>query len=249
MNFIKLLTVVSCVLAINYSQAQVKGKSPKGKTSAASDSIKPVVNQVVAPPSDEEIEANLYLESLSLNPTKNKAAWIKNDSLRKVYKAKRMKFYVRTKKPFKPTDKMQLCYNLVYKDTNLKFCVNDSICKDPEVTKVLFEQVKGDTNYVLVYVDAFTKSKTDKGALCGSGHEIKLTMVRWNIKTNQAKWKNKVINSCYRTITNMTKTPIVDWDKSSVLTISYHKGSDFIDVTFDPAAPEKGLQSNQDNEK
>jgi hypothetical protein len=47
----------------------------------------------------------------------------------------------------------------------------------------------------------------------------------------------------------MTKTPIVDWDKSSVLTISYHKGSDFIDVTFDPAAPEKGLQSNQDNEK
>jgi hypothetical protein len=222
-------------MVVNISHSQVKGKSPKGKATSTADTAKPVVNQVVAPPTDEEIEANLYLESLTLNPTKNKAAWIKNDSLRKVYKAKRMKFYVRTKKPFRPTDKMQLCYNLVYKDTNLKFCVNDSICKDPEVTKVLFEQVKGDTNYVLVYVDAFTKSKTDKGALCGSGHET--------------KWKNKVINSCYRTITNMTKTPIVDWDKSSVLTISYHKGSDFIDVTFDPAAPEKGLQSNQDNEK
>ncbi len=249
MNFVKLLTVACCVMAVNLSQAQVKGKSPKGKATATADTTKPVVNQVVAPPTDEEIEAKLYTESLTLNPKKDKAAWLKNDSLRKVYKAKRLKFYVKTKKPLKPTDKMQLCYNLVYKDTNLKFCVNDSICKDPEVTKVLFEQVKGDTNYVLVYVDAFTKSKTDRGAVCGSGHETKLTMVRWNIKTNQAKWKNKIVSSCYRTITNMTKTPIVDWDKSSVLTISYHKGSDFIDVTFDPAAPEKGLQSNQDNEK
>ncbi len=241
--------IIVSLFFINTSNAQTKGKAPKGKAKAKADTAKAVVSQTIAPPSDEEIESKLFLESLSLNPTKDKAAWKKNDSLRKIYKAKRMTFYVKSKKPFKPTDHMQLCYNLIYKDTNLKFCVNDSICKDPEVTKVLFEQVKGDTNYVLVYVDAFTKSKTDKGAVCGSGHETKLTMVRWNINTNRAVWKNKTINSCYKTITNMTKTPIVNWDKTSPLTISYNKGPKFIDLVFDPTAPEKGLQSNNDNEK
>ena len=91
-----LSTIIVSMLFLNISNAQVKGKAPKGKAKA--DTTKAVVSQTVAPPSDEEIESKLYLESLSLNPTKDKAAWTKNDSLRKIYKAKRMKFYVKSKK-------------------------------------------------------------------------------------------------------------------------------------------------------
>lgn len=157
-------------------------------------------------------------------------------------------FFVYTKRPKTDKDKFQLCYNLVTKDTMLYTCFNDSLCKDPEVIKILFEQQKGDTNYVLIYVDAFSKSKSD-GGVCNAGKETKLSFVRWNTKTNQAKWKHKSINSCLKTITNMTKSPILDWDKSSILKIDYHRGSTFYELNFDPQNPQLGLQTANDSEK
>ena len=48
MNFVKLLTIVCCVMVVNISHSQVKGKSPKGKATSTADTAKPVVNQVVA---------------------------------------------------------------------------------------------------------------------------------------------------------------------------------------------------------
>jgi hypothetical protein len=156
-------------------------------------------------------------------------------------------FFVYTKRPKTKEDKFQLCYNLVSNGTELYTCFNDSICKDPEVTKLLFEKQVGDTNYVLIYVDAFSKSKSD-GGVCNAGKETKLSFVRWNTKTNLAKWKHKNINSCLKTITNMTKEPILDWDKASVLTINYHRGTTFYEFKFDPQNPQLGFQSANDND-
>jgi hypothetical protein len=156
-------------------------------------------------------------------------------------------FFVYTKRPKTKADQMQLCINLMYKDSALYQCFNDSICKDPHTTKILFEQLKGDTNYVLVLVDAFTNMKSDPGK-CSAGKETKLFFVRWNVKDNKAKWKQKTINSCYKTVTDMTKEPIADWDKTSVLTINYHKGPGFYEVKFDPQNAHLGLQSNKDSE-
>lgn len=132
-------------------------------------------------------------------------------------------FMVYTKKAKKKTDRTKLCFNLVSRDTVLLYCVNDSICKDPEVSKVLFESQKGDTNYVLVYVDAFTKMGDDYPQ-CNAGKETKLVFVRWNTKTNKAKWKQKTICSCVRHIENMTKEPILNWDGSTVLVARYYVG-------------------------
>lgn len=143
--------------------------------------------------------------------------------------------------------KTKLCVNLVSKDTVLNYCIPDSITKDPEVYKIIFEERKGDTTYVLVYVDGF--SKPDAGqddGRCGAGHETKLFFTRWNTKTNQAKWQNKTITSCLRGTTNMTKEPIDDWDKASVLTINYHRASTFTELKFDPQHPELGLQTNKE---
>lgn len=242
----KLLLTLLFISTINFVNAQAKGKG-KGK-STKKDSVV-AAPAYVTPPSDEEIERNLVIESMTLNPKTNFVSWKKNDSLRKVYKARRLSFYVRSKYPPKDLKdgKIQLCYNLIYKDTNIKFCVNDSLCKDPEVAKVLFEKVIGDTNYVLVYIDAFSKSKSNQ--LCNAGHETKLTLARWNIKTGRAIWKQKSINSCLKTITNMTKTPILEWNKSEPLIVSFHRGTSFIDLKFDPAAPQLGLQSANDAEK
>src|SRR5687768_10625251 len=73
-------------------------------------------------------------------------------------------FAVYSKKPqFSKDKRMKLCIQLVHQDTLLNYCMNDSVCKDPEISKVLFEQLKGDTNYVLVYIDAFSKPR-DKPA-------------------------------------------------------------------------------------
>ncbi len=234
------------ILFTAFATAQTKKVDKKiDKKSVKTSTLVPVV--VVAEPNDAEIEAKLIAEYLSPEYKQDKIKQRKNDSLRTIYKAKRLTFFVRTKKPIKPTDKFQLCYNLVHKDTNLLYCINDSLCKDPEVVKVLFEQQKGDTNYVLIYVDAFSKSKSD-GGVCNAGKETKLSFVRWNTKTNQAKWKHKSINSCLKTITNMTKEPILDWDKTSTLTINYHRGSSFYELKFDPQNPHLGLQSANDND-
>lgn len=157
-------------------------------------------------------------------------------------------FFVYTKRPKLITDKMQLCYNLVSNGVEHRKCFNDSLCKDPEVTKLLFEKQIGDTNYVVIYVDAFTKSKSD-GGVCNAGKETKISFVRWNVKTNESKWKTKNISSCIKTITNMTKEPIVDWDKTSILTINYHRGSGFYELKFDPQKPQLGFQSPNESDK
>lgn len=173
----------------------------------------------------------------------------KNDSIRIAFRRELKKrnntFYVRTKKPRLKGDKMQLCINIVTKDTNLTYCVNDSILRDPEVSKVLFEKQKGDTVYILILVEAYNKTINT----CGKEKEAKLFFARWNVKENRAIWKSRTFSSCAKTITNMTKTPVADWDKTSVLTISYHRGSNFVDIFFDPNAFEKGIQSSKDSSK
>ena len=240
-----LKNILIAILFTTFVTAQTKTKKTDKNKTTTTNTNTPAV--VVNEPNDAEIEARLIAESLLPDFKKDKIKLRKNDSLRAIYKAKRLSFYVRTKKPTKAGDKFQLCYNLVHKDTNLLTCFNDSLCKDPEVAKILFEQQKGDTNYVLVFVDAFTKSKSD-GGVCNAGKETKLSFVRWNTKTNMAKWKTKNINSCLKTITNMTKEPIADWDKASVLTINYHRGSNFYELKFDPQNPQLGLQSTNDSD-
>lgn len=154
-------------------------------------------------------------------------------------------FKVYSKKPRTKTERMKLCLNLVSPDTVLNYCVNDSICKDPEVSKVLFQQKQGDSTYVLVYVQAFSKplDKPD----CDAGKELKLFFVRWNTKTNKALVKQKSFESCMKGITNMTKEPVANWDQSSVLIIKYYKTDNFLELKFDPQNYLLGLQSASDN--
>lgn len=143
----------------------------------------------------------------------------------------------------------KLCINLVSKDTVLNYCINDSLTKDPEVSKILFEQRKGDSTYVLVLVSAFSKpdAANDDGR-CGSGKETKLFFARWNTKTNQAKWKQRTISSCLKGTDNMSPNAIDEWDGTSVLSINYHRGPNFLEVKFDPQKFELGLQSANDIE-
>ncbi len=154
-------------------------------------------------------------------------------------------FKVYSKKPRTKTERMKLCLNLVSPDTVLNYCVNDSICKDPEVSKILFQQKQGDSTYVLVYVQAFSKplDKPD----CDAGKELKLFFVRWNTKTNKAVVKQKSFESCMKGITNMTKEPVANWDQSSLLTIKYYKAGSFLELKFDPQNYLLGLQSASDN--
>jgi hypothetical protein len=157
-------------------------------------------------------------------------------------------FGVKTKKPKSNKERMKLCLNLVSSDSNvvLNYCVNDSVLRDPEVSKILFQKTQGDSTYSLVYVAAFSKPK-DK-VECDAGKEIKLFYVRWNTSTNKAIVKQKIIESCMRGIVNMTKEPIVNWDGNSALVINYYRGAtDFIDLKFDPQNFLLGLQSNKDN--
>jgi hypothetical protein len=169
-----------------------------------------------------------------------------NDSIRKAfrtaYKKRNNTFYVRTKRPTREGDKMRLCINLVHKDTNLLYTVVDSVMKDPEYGKVIFEKQKGDTNYVLLHVYAFSKL----GGNCNGEKEQKLFFARWNVIEGRAIWKNKYINSCAKTITNMTKTPIEQWDGKSKLVVEYHRGTSFYEIAFDPEHPELGIQNNKD---
>jgi hypothetical protein len=173
----------------------------------------------------------------------------KNDSIRKsfrvAYKKRNNTFYVATKRPTKEGDKMKLCINLVAKDTNLLYCVVDSIIKDPEYSKVLFQQQKGDTTFILLHVYAFSKL----GGNCNGEKEQKLYFVRWNTVEGRAIWKNKYINSCAKTITNMTKTPIEQWDGKTKLVVEYHRGTNFYEIAFDPEHPELGIQNNKEGGK
>lgn len=158
-------------------------------------------------------------------------------------------FIVYTKKPRAPKERTKLCINLVSDNSMINYCMNDSLCKDPEKYKVLFEKRKGDTLYVLILIDAFTKinAGNDNGR-CNAGKETKLVFSKWNTKTNAATWKQKNISSCSRGITNMTKEPIANWDKNSVLTLNYHRGQNFYEIKFDPDQFQLGLQNSNDSD-
>lgn len=152
-------------------------------------------------------------------------------------------FGVYTRKPYKPLNRMKLCLNLVDGENNYNFCINDSICKYPEVATVLFQKKDGDSCFVLVLVDAVTK--TNDKPECDAGHETKLFFVRWNTKTTKATWKQRTVSSCMKAITNMTREPIKNWDKTSILKVNYHKGGTaFIELKFDPENYQLGFQSN-----
>jgi hypothetical protein len=175
---------------------------------------------------------------------------VKTDLLKEEVIKLPREFAVYTKKARTKKERTKLCINLVCKDTVLNYCMNDSLCTDPETSKILFEQRKGDTLYVLVFIDGFSKpdAASDDGR-CSAGKETKLVFCRWNTKTNQAKWKQRNISSCLRGLTNMSQDAVTNWDKTSALVINYHRGSSiFVELKFDPEKFELGLQSIKDNE-
>jgi hypothetical protein len=232
--------------------AQTKKPKPKGKVTSI-DSTGAVVEKV--DPFDS-LEATLPREVvMDANGKKVFYADVKrrNDSLRNalriaIRKPKRT-FWVRTRYPAKGTaGKTELCMNLVSKDTNLTYCINDSICKEPEDYKILFQKQNGDSIHMLIFVDAYSKSKNDQG-LCSSGHETKLFFTRWNVKTNSARWKIKNVRSCLKGITLLGKDPFAEWDKTSPLIVKYHRADFFYEIKFDPAHPELGIQSVKDEPK
>ena len=201
----------------------------------------------------EAVDYQLPHES-ETDPVSGKTTYFKdikrsNDSIRKIfkvaYKKRNNTFYVATKRPVREGDKMKLCINIVNKDTNLLYCVVDSVCKDPEYGKVIFEKQNGDSVYMLLYVYAFSKI----GGNCNGEKEAKLLFTRWNVVEGRAIWKTKLINSCAKTVTNMTKTPIEEWDGKSKLIVEYHRGQNFYEIAFDPAHPELGIQNNKEGAK
>jgi len=154
-------------------------------------------------------------------------------------------FAVYTKR--KKKERTKLCFNLITPDSNtiLNHCINDSVCRDPEVYKILWQKTEADSTFALVYVQAFSKP-VDKPA-CDLGKEIKLAFIRWNTATNKATLKQKNIESCMKNITNMTKEPVRDWDGTSPLTINYYRGSGgFQEIRFDPAEFRKGFQGGDE---
>jgi len=154
-------------------------------------------------------------------------------------------FKVYTKKPKTKDGRMKLCLNLVSGDSIFNYCMNDSVLRDPEVSKILFEQKNGDSTYVLVHVQAFSKPK-DKPS-CDAGKEQKLFFVRWNTKTNKAIVKQKYFESCMKGITNMSKEPVANWDATSVLTVNYYRGGiNFMEFTFDPKQYMLGFQTKDE---
>ena len=252
----KLLLVFFVITSIAVS-AQIKKKKEEGVSSVSAP--RPSVDTILGfamydgMTPFEAVDYQLPHES-ETDPVTGKKTYFKevkrsNDSIRKAfklaYKKRNNTFYVTTKRPTREGDKMKLCINLINKDTNLLYCVVDSICKDPEYGKVIFEKQNGDSVYVLLYVYAFSKS----GGNCNGEKEAKLFFVRWNVVEGRATWKNKYINSCAKTITNMTKTPIEEWDGKSKLVVEYHRGTNFYEIAFDPEHPELGIQNNKEGPK
>jgi hypothetical protein len=174
---------------------------------------------------------------------------IKPDTLKYVEPPVPREFLVYTKKPRTPKERTKLCINLVSEPNVINYCMNDSLCKDPEVSKILFEKRDGDTLYVLILIDAFTKiDATNDDGRCNAGKETKLVFARWNTTVNQAKWKQKNVCSCSRGITNMSKELISAWDGASMLTVSCHRALSFYDIKFDPQNYKMGLQSTKETE-
>jgi hypothetical protein len=198
---------------------------------ATAQTRKPVANTATTPAADT---ASVIKDSID-----EREAEIRAQRKFAVYSKK-----VQTKKK----TRLRLCIQLVNDDTVLTHCVNDSLCRDPETSKVLFQKIDGDTTYVLVLVDAFSKP-ADKPA-CDAGHETKLYFARWNPESNKAIWRVRTISSCMKGITNMTHEPIVNWDQNSPLILNYHRGGiSFVELKFDPAQYKSGLQIVSDTGK
>lgn len=242
------------MFAISVS-AQTKKGTPKGKKKpvVVEDSTAVVEEEEELDPMEaleKTLDLEVELDAMTGKEIKHPEIKRKNDSLRKDLrdrlKKERLSFRAWTQRPnpkAKKPEKMKLCINIVYKDTFVIHKVNDTICVDPEVSRVLMEKLIGDTLYQYLYIDAFNKSADQ---LCAAGHETKLYFVKWNIKTMKTKWKHKTISSCTKGITNMTKTSIKDWDKSAPLEIKYNRGLNFTELIIDPAKPQLGFQISKD---
>jgi hypothetical protein len=243
-----------------FAAAQTKGKTKKTEAPAPTEpSARPAVDSILGfamfdgmspfDAVDYQLPPESETDPVTGKRTVFKDVKRKNDSIRKAFKTeyrrRNMTFYARTKKPMKEGDKMKLCINIVSKDTNLLYCVVDSTTKFPEYAKVMYNRQKGDSVYQLIYVYAFSKM----GGSCNGEKEAKLLFVRWHPKMNQAIWKTKLINSCAKTVTNMSKTPIEEWDGKSTLIVEYHRGNNFNEIAFDPEHPELGLQNNKESAK
>ncbi|MGE0567709.1 MAG: hypothetical protein AB7O73_07145, partial [Bacteroidia bacterium] len=181
----------------------------------------------------------------------------KNDSLRAVFrvqlKKERNSFRVYSRHPHpksKKKEKIKLCVNITAKDTNFTYMITDTMCKDPEVYKLLYKKEIKDTVYWLIYIDAFAKTPY-KGGICHGKHETKVYFVKWVFKDNKVipytkpKFKATKIASCISTITNMTTEDPLKWDGKSTIKFSYNKGSHFYDVEFDPNNPHRGLEKSK----
>jgi hypothetical protein len=155
------------------------------------------------------------------------------------------RFAVYTKRPGGKDKRLRLCVNIP-RDTTLYFCMVDSLCRDPEKYKVLFEAKEADSTYILLFVEAFSKPK-DKPA-CDGGRETKLIFIRWNTVRNKQLISIKNISSCMRGIENMSKTSPIEWDGASPLVVNYYRGnSRFEELKFDPGQYKLGLQSGDDD--
>jgi hypothetical protein len=150
--------------------------------------------------------------------------------------------YTKRYKITKPA--LRLCLNIVGGDSTLNYCMVDSLVRDPEKYKLLFQKKEADSTFALVYVSAFTKDP--ERPECVAGKETKLYFIRWNTKTNKAIVKQRYIESCYRTITRMSNENLMEYDGTSPLKLTYNRGSAFIDLTFDPANYKAGIQSTKE---
>lgn len=256
---IKQLIIILAFCSVAVS-AQTKGKTKKPEAAAPTEpASRPSVDSILGfamydgmspfDAVDYQLPAESETDPVTGKKTIFKDVKLRNDSIRKAfrteYRRRNLTFYVRTKNPMKAGDKMQLCINIVSKDTNLTRCINDSTTKFPEYAKVMFNTQKGDSVYQLIYVYAFSKL----GGSCNGEKEAKLFFVRWHPKMNQAIWRTRLINSCAKTVTNMSKTPIEEWDGKSKLVVEYHRGSNFNEIAFDPEHPELGLQKVKESDK
>ena len=244
------------MFAITVSAQTKKGNTKsnnKKKTEAVTDSSAVEEEEEELDPMEaleKTLELEVELDAMTGKKISHPEIKRKNDSLRKDLreriKKEKLSFRVWTQRPnpkAKKPEKMKLCINIVHKDTFVIHKVNDTICVDPEVSKVLLDKLIGDTVYQFLYIDAFNKSSDQ---LCAAGHETKLYFVKWNIKTMKTKWKHKTISSCAKGITNMTKTSIKDWDRSSPLEIKYNRSFNFTELVIDPAKPQLGFQITKD---
>ena len=156
------------------------------------------------------------------------------------YKAWR-EFAVYSKRGKGKDRRLKLCFQIVSDSAVYNHCINDSTLRDPEVVKEVFRRSVGDSTFILLYVDAFTKG-VDK--LCDGGHETKVVFFKWNTATNKARMQQRTISSCVKAITSMGQSDVNAWDGQSPLIFSYHRGGvNFLDVMFDPAQFRRGLQS------